>query len=67
MDSLEMGDPYEDQILNVNGKPITFDDILAETSLYLNSNLFPIPSDPGTSVFKVTQNVFYIKHRKSLV
>lgn len=48
MNSLELRDPYEDQVLNVNGKPITLDDILEETSLYINSSLFPMPTDPGT-------------------
>lgn len=33
-------------MLNVNGKPITLDDILEETSLYINSSLFPVPADP---------------------
>lgn len=51
MNSLELSDPYEEQVLNINGKPITLDDILEETSLYINSSLFPMPHDPGTFPF----------------
>lgn len=43
---MELSDPYEEQVLNINGKPITLDDILEETSLYINSSLFPMPHDP---------------------
>lgn len=52
MNSLELTDPYEDHMLNVNGKPITLDDILEETSLYINSSLFPMPTDAGTWVMQ---------------
>ena len=60
-------------MLNVNGKPITLDDILEETSLYINSSLFPVPADPGTVpnieliwlINTVTYGKqLYIKHRR---
>lgn len=48
MSNLELSVPYEDQVLNINGNPITLEDILEDTSLYINSSLFPTPKDSGT-------------------
>lgn len=45
MSNLELSVPYEDQVLNINGNPITLEDILEDTSLYINSSLFPTPKD----------------------
>lgn len=57
MSSLELSDPYKDQMININGTPITLDDILEETSLYMNSSLFPMPNDPGTYVILQNQKI----------
>lgn len=48
MSNLELSVPYEDQVLNIDGNPITLEDILEDTSLYINSSLFPTPKDSGT-------------------
>jgi len=48
MSNLELSVPYEDQVLNINGNPITLEDILEDTSLYIDSSLFPTPKDSGT-------------------
>lgn len=47
MSSVELSGPYEDEMLNINGNPITLDDILEDTSFYVNSSLFPMPKDPA--------------------
>lgn len=58
--SLEMSDPYDNQVLN--GKPITLEDILnldpgLEESLYLNPAFFQASSDPGTCVSDARNNL----------
>lgn len=44
--SLEMSNPCNNEVLNINGQPITLDDILEDTSLYFNP-AFLDSSDSG--------------------
>ena len=43
---MEMSNLCNNEVLNINGQPITLDDILEDTSLYFNP-AFLQSSDPG--------------------